>query len=292
MAKTNHSPGGFRWLTGSPIPYEKSKPIEISTKTKYNLQRVNPVQRVISDHFVTLEEKDEISSRSAISSITTPPELSHFAYGSVKSFSPVLQKARQSPTKEIRLRSKSMENVPEIGTHAVWSKVPKGRHSEMSGTFIEFYKSTYPNSFIGQQKGIGCVIPVKLNVSAIASHKWWSQSSRRRFQSYHFESRDLDTPYTLIKIQDKPLSSLLNHMKGTESILRQDNGFRSKLRPLKEYLKKSYKKSQIGQKLTTRKPVTQNFSRRPKSTKMRTSKNLVPRSSIRIESSLDNHAGY
>lgn len=292
MAKVNQSPGGFRWLTGSPIPYESPKPIEISTKTRYNLQRVSPVQRVSSDHFTTLEEKDEISSRSAISSITPPPEFTHFGFGSVKSFSPVLQKARQSPTKEVRPRSQSMENVPEIGTHAVWSKVPKSRHSEMSGTFIEFYKSTYPNSFIGQQKGIGCVIPVKLNVSAIASHKWWSQSSRRRFQSYHFESRDLDTPYTLIKIQDKPLSSLLNHMKGTESILRQDNAFRSKLRPLKEFLKKSYKKSQIGQKLTTRKPVTQNFSKRPKSTKMRTSKNLVPRSSIRIESSLDNHAGY
>lgn len=288
MEKEVHSKSGFRWLTGSPILFED----KTTPKLQYPLQKVNPVQKVTNDIFPTLEEKEEVTTRSVLTSNTPVPRLSSIDKQSVKSYSPVRPKVKILPPKEIKFKSQSIDNSPEVGTHSIWRKVSRNRYSEMSDSFIEFYKSTYANSFIGQQKGIDCVIPIKLNASAIASHKWWSQSSRRRFQSYHFESRDLDTSYSLIQIQDKPLSSLLSHMKGTEHILRQDNAFRRKLRPLKDSLKKSYKKSQIGQKLPARIPAKSPVKKSKKSKIVRMSRDMVPRSSIKIESACDNHSGF
>jgi hypothetical protein len=121
----------------------------------------------------------------------------------------------------------------------VWIK-NTSQTSNFTASFLEKYRRTYSNSYSGERNGAKEIIPLRVNTSALSSHKWKSSSSKRRVLSAHFEEDKLSSrPW----VEDSScLESLLSKLGRSERILRQEDNL-GKVRELRQKMKQSVSKS-------------------------------------------------
>lgn len=133
----------------------------------------------------------------------------------------------------------------------VWKKnTPKT--SEISTCFIDNYRRLYSNSHSGEKIGASEILPLKLNISGVSSHKWKSLVSQRRVQSAHIEENQQNKPSRRNLEDDSSIQTLLSQLDSAERIIRQDNKPLPKIQALKTKIKQSVSRSHINESRTVR----------------------------------------
>lgn len=167
----------------------------------------------------------------------------------------------------------------EKGIYKVWHKIARQRHSDITDTFLDHYKRTYKDSWTGVHQGVKEVIPLRLNTSAIAEHRWTKLSTHIRAQSSHYEPNPINKP-SFSFVNQPELIEIINNLKDTEKELTNPTFSVAKLRRVKARFRRSAE--QHKENITTKRaaPIIQIESSPAKSRNLE--RVLIPSSRIEI----------
>lgn len=140
----------------------------------------------------------------------------------------------------------SFESVPvrhqkrrvSEGVYTVWNKTPRERHSDISDTFIDHYRKTYKNNWIGLNQGVKEIVPMRLHTSAIADHRWTKLASQGRAYAAHYQPNH-NRRQAFSEINHTELTKILTNLQDTEKELTHPRFSLENLRKLKARFKQS-----------------------------------------------------
>jgi hypothetical protein len=127
--------------------------------------------------------------------------------------------------------------ISEGGVYKVWNKTPLEKHSDISDTFIDHYRKTYKNNWIGLNQGVKEIVPMRLHTSAIADHRWTRLVSQGRAHASHFQANPHRQAFS--EINDTELTKILDNLLDTEKELTNPRFSLENLRRLKATFRKS-----------------------------------------------------
>lgn len=126
----------------------------------------------------------------------------------------------------------------ERGVYKVWHKAARQRHSDISDSFIDHYRNTYKNAWVGMNQGIKEIVPLRLHPSAIAEHKWSKISTHSRARTSHYEPLPVRKPVRSDENQPQ-LLQILENLLDTEKALKKPKFSVENLRRVKSRFRRS-----------------------------------------------------
>lgn len=128
--------------------------------------------------------------------------------------------------------------VSESAVYKVWNKTSRERHSDISETFIDHYRKTYKDNWTGLNHGVKEILPMRLNTSAIANHRWTRLGSQARAHAAHFQSNSRRRQ-AFSEINHTELRKILDNLLDTEKELTNPRFSLENLRRVKARFRKS-----------------------------------------------------
>lgn len=128
--------------------------------------------------------------------------------------------------------------VSEGRVYKVWNKTDRERQSDISDTFIDHYRKSYKNNWIGLNQGVKEILPMRLHTSAIADHRWTKLASQGRAHAAHFQA-NYHRRQAFSEINHTELTKILDNLLDTEKELTNPRFSLENLRKVKAKFRKS-----------------------------------------------------